>query len=210
MTSTSSESSNPITNSSTLSDSESVTLTSTEIQPSDVPSYYYVFLGAGGVIVFVVMMVMILLYFKRRKQRILLSPRGHRQNSASNNLNLENINPVEVSMVLSNQGLSHITSSVNERNRDLEERSTSASTKKFDQNPIYINLDVRDSSPTPPPPPPELPIRCKQNRAYIYLGPEESSTDVPTAPTETSRNIPCKKDLAYIHLGQAETPLELQ
>ena len=193
---------------STSSDSELATLTSTEIQPADVVSYYYVFLGAGGVIVFVAMMVMILFYFKRRKQRILLSPSRHGRSSASNNLNLENINLVEVSMVLSNQGLLHIKSSMNERNRDLEERSSSASAKKFDHNPIYINLDAGDNSPTPSPP--ELPIRCKQNRAYIYLGPEESSTDVPTAPTETSRNIPCKKNLAYIHLGPAETPLELQ
>lgn len=71
------------------------------------------------------------------------------------------------------------------RERDLPPR-------KCDWIPIYIFLGPEESDP----PFPKSPVECKQNLAYLHLGPEDSSTAAPLQ----QKPITCKQNAAYIHL----------
>ena len=71
------------------------------------------------------------------------------------------------------------------RERDLPPR-------KCDRIPIYIFLGPKESDP----PFPKSPIKCKNNLAYLHLGPEDSSTAAPLQ----HKPITCKQNAAYIHL----------
>ena len=64
--------------------------------------------------------------------------------------------------------------------------------RKCDRIPIYIFLGPNESDP----PFPKAPIKCKQNLAYLHLGPEDSSTAAPLQ----HKPITCKQNAAYVHL----------
>ena len=68
---------------------------------------------------------------------------------------------------------------------------------KFAKNPIYIHLEPAETNQTVP----QRPIICKNNQAYIHLGPEDLEASV-----EEDILIKCKQNSAYIHLSPETEP----
>ena len=110
------------------------------------------------------------------------------------NITLEE-NPTLESPVLSLPGANaedHIMLS------EILNRDRSLPPRKCDKIPIYIFLGPEESDP----PFPKSSIECKQNLAYLHLGPEDSSTASPLK----HKQITCKQNAAYIHLDPEDTP----
>ena len=177
-------------------------------------SLIYAIVGTGSgiiILIFIIIIITIItiilnVHFGRNKSlsRIIsTSEIGHEQNRANYNSSSEEVPRVEM-LLVPNQRLPDVTQSTNESSNNSEETSQSASAKMSHQNPVYANLDAIDSTSTSTPP--ELPIRCKQNRAYIDLGAKQSSRVAIASiePTRHTCDIPCKQNSAYIHLEPAE------
>ena len=187
----------------------------------------YIVIGTGiGIGIMLIILIIFILRmvfeFGRRKSTsagVWTSPIRHRQNTANNNIlstSLEETSATVETLTVSNSPnyssptTSIITPSINdsEEEQDQDHNCTSVSTKKFDQNPIYIYLGPEEIAATLSPS--ELPLMCEQNRAYIHLGPEDSSSvesesEVPAEPSQ----IKCNQNVAYPYLGPEDTPLEL-
>ena len=80
-----------------------------------------------------------------------------------------------------------------------ENRNKSLPPRKCDRIPIYIFLGPNKRDP----PFPKAPIECKNNLAYIYLGPEDSSMAAPSQ----DEPVTCKRNAAYIHLDPEGTSI---
>ena len=173
-------------------------------------SLIYAIVGTGSgiiILIFITIIIIILnVHFGRNKslsRTISTSEIRNEQNTANYNSSTEEVPRVEM-LLVPNQRLPDVTQSTNESSNNSEESLQSASAKISHQNPVYANLDAIDSTSTSTPP--ELPIRCKQNRAYIDLGPKQSSRIAIASiePTRHTCDIPCKQNSAYIHLEPAE------
>ena len=80
---------------------------------------------------------------------------------------------------------------------EILNRNKSLPPRKCDKIPIYIFLGPKESDP----PFPKSSIVCRQNLAYLHLGPEDSSTAAPLQ----QKPITCKQNAAYIHLDPEDT-----
>ena len=67
------------------------------------------------------------------------------------------------------------------------------------KHPIYINLEPAETNQMGP----QRPIICKNNQAYIHLGPEENCSE---ASVDEDIIIKCKQNSAYIHLSPETEP----
>ena len=203
---------------------DSVTTTDIIHNLKESSSTTYIVIGTGigiGIIILIILIIFILrmVFRKSTSAGVWTSPIRHRQNTANNNIlltSLEETSAAAETLAVSNSPnysaptTSIITPSINdsEEEQDQDHKCTSVSTKKFDQNPIYIYLGPEEIAATPSPS--DLPLKCEQNRAYNHLGPEDSSTvesesEVPAEPSQ----IKCNQNLAYPYLGPEDTPLEL-
>jgi hypothetical protein len=191
---------------------------------------FYLLIGAGSSIVVVVVIAIVILItclIRRTEIKIsnisltasLLLRWRQRRN---NNSNLEEIPPPEIS-TLPNCDEHHSLGDISPvefespvhspPSTNVEEHEPSSSganaeehevnrnrslpPRKCDQIPIYIFLDPNKcESPFP-----KAPVECKNNLAYIHLGPKDSSTAVPPQ----VEPVTCKRNAAYIHLDPEDT-----
>ena len=171
---------------------------------------FYILMGVGSsVIVVIVVAIVILMTCLIRRTRIKTSNfsliasqlRGWRQRRSSNeeipppdittlpnrdeDLILEDTPPLEFESPV------HSPLSANAEEHK-ENRNKSLPPRKCDRIPIYIFLGPNERDP----PFPKAPIECKNNLAYIHLGPEDSSMAAPSQ----DEPVTCKRNAAYIHL----------
>ena len=185
----------------------------------NIGSFLYILIGVGSSVIITVMVaiaIVILVTYLIRHTRIKIPKfsltasrlRRWRQRRSSNeeiplpdittppnldeDLILEDTPPLEFESPV------HSPLSVNAEEHE-ENRNKSLPPRKCDRIPIYIFLGPNKRDP----PFPKAPIECKSNLAYIYLGPEDSSTAAPSQ----DEPVTCKRNAAYIHLDPEDTSI---
>ena len=181
---------------------------------------YYIVVAAGSIVAVVALIAIVILikiYIRNKKFKVSLEvvQRISRWRQRSRNLNIHvketpsadiSILPesdVDLTPAVESSSLEPpILSPPSESFADHEiiqeaDRDRSLPPRKCDRIPVYIFLGPRESDP----PIPKSPIECKQNLAYLHLGPEDNST----AASLQRKPITCKKNAAYIHLDPEDT-----
>ena len=183
------------------------------------PSFqYYIIVVAGSglaVVALTAIMILIIIYMIKKKFKVSLEVVQQifmrRRRSRILNIHVEetpsadiSIPDIDLTPVESSSLELPILSPPNDSDVDHEiiqeaDRDRSLPPRKCDRIPVYIFLGPRESDP----PIPKSPIECKQNLAYLHLGPEDNST----AASLQRKPITCKKNAAYIHLDPEDTNL---
>ena len=180
---------------------------------------FYILIGAGSGIIVValttIVILIICLIWRTRFKMFdisLTASQLHRCRQRSSNSNLEEIPIPDIISILPNcdedltleeisplefKSPAHSPPSANAE--ELEVRDRNLPPRKCDQIPIYIFLGPNENDS----PFPKAPVQCKNNLAYIHLGPEDSSM---TDPSEVEP-VTCKHNAAYIHLDPGDASM---
>ena len=170
---------------------------------------YYMIVTAGSFVAVVALTAIVILVIYatvhlRIKFSLKIVRRIPRQRQRSRNLNIEDTPSADVSILpdvdLTPVESSQLESPVHSPSSDTnyeEVYDRSLPPRKCDRIPVYIFLGPKESDP----PFPKSSIECKQNLAYLHLGPEDSST----AASLQCKPITCKKNAAYIYLDPEDT-----
>ena len=168
---------------------------------------YYMIVAAGSVVAVVTLTAIVILVIyvtihmrnKQFKFSLEVVRRIPRQRQRSRNSNIEETPSADVSILpdidLTLVESSQLESPVHSPSSDADYEEVydrSLPPRKCDRLPVYIFLGPKESDP----PFPKSSIECKQNLAYLHLGPEDSST----AASLQHKPITCKNNAAYIHL----------
>ena len=173
---------------------------------------YYIIVAAGGVVAvvaltaIVILIICVTIHMRNEQFKFSLEVvrRIPRQRQRSRNSNIEETPSADVSILpdidLTLVESSQLESPVHSPSSDADYEEVydrSLPPRKCDRLPVYIFLGPKESDP----PFPKSSIECKQNLAYLHLGPEDSST----AASLQCKPITCKKNAAYIHLDPEDT-----
>ena len=192
-----------------------------DIQVGSFQYYMIVATGSGLVVTALTAIVILIMIYMRKKKfkfslEVVQRISRWRQRSRVLNIHVEETTSADVSILPESEvDLTPVESSLEppflsppsdslELDADYEvvqeaDRDRSLPPRKCDRIPVYIFLGPRESDP----PIPKSPIECKQNLAYLHLGPEDNST----AASLQRKPITCKKNAAYIHLDPEDTSM---